>query len=133
MMEILFEFISSRVVPFLVPNFLHVCMYWTQLLMVPITCIGPNCQWTLLDVFYADPYSQTLHVCCRFRRYFITIGPMLNIIWNEIFCGGFVFSKHGVYRQGYLHLLTTRDDGNKTITLQLNMSYVTVQMTPLPL
>ena len=57
---------------------------------------------------------------CRFKRCFISLGPMLNIAYG---CGmrfaavDAAFSKHTVYRDGQLHLLTTRDGDNKTIVL----------------
>ena len=61
-----------------------------------------------------------MHVRCRFKRCFVSIGAMLNIAYG---CGMKVsavdaaFSKHTVYREGYLHLLTTKDGNNKTIIL----------------
>ena len=56
----------------------------------------------------------------RFERCFVSLGPMLNVAYG---CGmrfaavDAAFSKHTVYRDGQLHLLTTRDGNNKTIAL----------------
>ena len=59
-----------------------------------------------------------MHHACRFKRF--SIDPMINIAYG---CGmrfaavDAAFSKHTVYRDGQLHLLTTRDGDNKTIVL----------------
>ena len=56
----------------------------------------------------------------RFKRCFVSLGPMLNVAYG---CGmkfagvDAAFSKHNVYRDGQLHLLTTRDGDNKTLVL----------------
>ena len=56
----------------------------------------------------------------RFRRNFVSCGPCLHIAFG---CGmkfngvDAAHSKHSVYRQGYLHILTTRDGNNKILPL----------------
>ena len=63
---------------------------------------------------------NTMHHACRFKRCFVSLGPMINVAYG---CGmrfaavDAAFSKHTVYRDGQLHLLTTRDGNNKTIAL----------------
>ena len=57
---------------------------------------------------------------CRFKRCFVSLGPMLHVAYG---CGmrfsavDSAFSKHTIYRDGQMHLLTTRDGNNKTIVL----------------
>ena len=66
------------------------------------------------------PYSQTLHVRYRFKRCFIIIGAMLNIAHGcemRFSAVHDAFSKHTVYREGYLHLLTTKDGDKKQFAL----------------
>jgi len=98
------------------PNILHLaqsivgpCMYiacWPK-----YSAFGPKHSWLT---------HCNLIAPCRFKRCFISLGPMLNIAYG---CGmrfaavDAAFSKHTVYRDGQLHLLTTRDGDNKTIVL----------------
>ena len=80
---------------------------------------GPKHSWPLFSwpLFACWPKFSTP---CRFKRCFVSLGPMINIAYG---CGTRVagvdaaFSKHTVYRDGQLHLLTTKDGNNKTLIL----------------
>ena len=56
----------------------------------------------------------------RFERVFISLGECIDISYG---CGlkfaavDAAFSKHSLYRDGYMHLLTTRDGNNKLLIL----------------
>ena len=56
----------------------------------------------------------------RFQRIFVVIASALHIAYGvgtKFNAVDACFSKHSVYRQGYLHLLTTRDGNNKVLPL----------------
>ena len=56
----------------------------------------------------------------RFERVFISIGNSIDIAYGcgLKFCAvDAAFSKHTIYRDGYLHLLTTRDGNNELLIL----------------
>ena len=56
----------------------------------------------------------------RFKRVFVSIGNSVDIAYG---CGlkfaavDAAFSKHSMYRDGCMHLLTTRDGNNKVLVL----------------
>ena len=56
----------------------------------------------------------------RFKRVFVSIGNSVDIAYG---CGlkfaavDAAFSKHSMYRDGYMHLLTIRDGNNKVLVL----------------
>ena len=57
---------------------------------------------------------------CRFQRCFISIPATINIahgVGVRFSAVDAAFSKHPIYRQGYLHLLTTRDGNNRVMVL----------------
>ena len=57
---------------------------------------------------------------CRFQRCFISVPATINIahgVGLRFSAVDAAFSKHPIYRQGYLHLLTTRDSNNHVLVL----------------
>ena len=57
---------------------------------------------------------------CRFQRCFISIAATIHIVHGvglRFSAVDAAFSKHPIYRQGYLHLLTTRDGNNRVMVL----------------
>ena len=71
-------------------------------------------------LFYCMPNNNRLDgpdgPVPRFQRNFVSCGPAINICYG---CGmrfnalDAAHSKHSIYRQGYLHCLSTRDGDNK--------------------
>lgn len=60
------------------------------------------------------------HIHCRFMRMFVCVASALNIAYGSGMKFSAVdacYSRHSMYRQGYLHLLTTRDGNNKVLPL----------------
>jgi len=98
----------------------YVKCVWAQMCLGPNIAFGPKCVWAQLLMGPIGCLSANIDVRCRFKRCFVSIGAMLNIAYG---CGmkfsavDAAFSKHTVYREGYLHLLTTKDGNNKTIVL----------------
>ena len=106
------------------PNMYNAC--WPKYLgQICIKRVGPNiwakyvyCVLAQICIMRVGP--NTMHHACRFKRCFVSLGPMINVAYG---CGmrfaavDAAFSKHTVYRDGQLHLLTTRDGNNQTIAL----------------
>ena len=66
------------------------------------------------------PTMCRMCVQCRFLRCFVAIGDCVEV--GKLFAIGYFgvdacFSRHHVYRQGYLHLLSMRDGNNKLMPL----------------
>ena len=66
-------------------------------------------------------WAQLMHtLCCRFVRCFVSIGVCFHIAYGcgmKISAVDACFFKHVIYKDGYLHLLTTKDGNNKTLVL----------------
>ena len=57
---------------------------------------------------------------CRFMRMFVSVESALNIAFGSGMRFSAVdacYSRHSMYRQGYLHVLTTKDGNNKCLPL----------------
>ncbi len=56
----------------------------------------------------------------RFKRLFVSVGSCIDIAYGiglRFSAVDAAFSKHSIYRDGFLHLLTTRDSNNKVLVL----------------
>ena len=87
--------------------------------MGPLVSRGPRPLGPLSFIVHTGPTTITLSVR-RFKRVFISIGNSIDIAYG---CGlkfaavDAAFSKHSMYRDGCMHLLTTRDGDNKVLIL----------------
>ena len=67
-------------------------------------------------IFTLSPHSYTY----RFMRMFVSVASALNIAFGSGMRFSAIdacFSKHSMYHQGYLHMVSTRDGNNKVLPL----------------
>ena len=79
-----------------------------------------SCWACLWAHFSCWAYQLMYTLYCRFVRCFVSIAVCFHIAYGcgmKISAVDACFFKHVIYKDGYLHLLTTKDGNNKTLVL----------------